>query len=370
MIYQEFHQMKEVSSFSTNDGVITCCDKRGTISAVKIASWEEIWNSSVQNGSQLIWYDDILYVRMARGRGANYFFTKNGERIKEFSLDGFRYSIDRFCNKIAGRAVFYAVSDGDARKIGLLDINRQEPLWLTALDAGQSFQSPDFIFSILVSFEATTILACLSAGDGRLLWQLDLKNALPRPASIYENESEYRFAVTKLVAAHANRLIVGVTWDPATHRLAAINAKTGQIDQYWSETALKTTAHAQHILDGSRVLYLHGYNQFERETQCLELDLNTGSVIRNSVVQSLLQNDLVLKDWTLSDGKIYFTASKEERFPTHIGILEYTTLDLLWWQKTDVDNNAFLVEGRGPEVDNDHCFVLDTAGTLHFFRKM
>jgi outer membrane protein assembly factor BamB len=369
MVYEKFHELREIFGFSTNDGLMACCEKKGTIRVMNSASCEEVWNTNVQNGSLLIWYDDILYARNAMGQGANHFFTKNGDHVKEFNLDGFRYSIDWFCNMVTGRAVFYAVSNNGARKVGLLDIRHQEPFWLRDLEAGRSFQTPDFVFSLLASADAHTIIACLSASEGELLWRLDLKSALSRPASVYESETKYQFRITKLVAMYANRLIVGVTWDPATHRLLAIDCKTGQIDHYWSEIALKTTAHAQQILDGSRVLYLHGNSRFEKETQCLELDFVTGDVIRNSVVQSLLQEELVLRAWTLNDGKIYFTALKNERFPTHIGILDYATLDLLWWQKIEIDGNAFLEEGKGPEVDGDRCYVLDTQGTLHFFRE-
>jgi outer membrane protein assembly factor BamB len=346
------------------------CGKQGKISVTNSSSLKEVWSSDVQNGSQVIWYDDVLYARNARGQGANYFFTKNGSRLKEFSPEGLRYSIDRFSNKVAGQLVFYAVSDSGVRKIGLLDIKRQEPFWLQDMHVVHSFQTADLVLAVLASAEGSTAVACLSASEGKLLWQLNLRNTLPRPASVYEHESDYRFEITKLIAMYANKLIVGVTWDPATHRFIAIDCSTGQIDQYWSDVAFKTTSHGQQILDGSRVLYLHGYSKFEKETQYVEIDLTAGSIVRTGVVQSLLREGLVLKDWTLSDGKIYFTALRDERFPTHIGILEYTTLDLLWWQKIAIDNNVFLQEGKGPEVDRDHCYVLDTQGTLHFFRKM
>jgi hypothetical protein len=370
MVYTKFHEVKEVFSFSVNEERMAYCEKGGRIRVMNSESLTEVWGSEVQNGSQVIWYDDVLYVRNAMGGGANYFFTEDGNRLPEFSQEGLRYAIDRFSNKVTGQAVFYAVSDTGARQIGLLDVKRQVPFWLRDLEVVRSFQTTDYVFAMLASTVASTAIACLSAGDGKLLWQVDLRDTLSRPASVYENESDYQFEITKLVAAYANKLIVGVTWDPVTHRFITIDCSTGLIDQYWSEIALKTTTHAQQILDGSRVLYLHGYNKFQKETQYVELDLQAGSIVRTGIVESLLREGLVLKDWVLSDGKIYFTALRNEQFPTHIGILEYATLDLLWWQKIAIDNNAFLEEGRGPEVNRDRCYVLDTQGTLHFFREM
>jgi hypothetical protein len=369
MAYSKFHEVKEVFSFSVHDGLLAYCETSGKIHVVNSSSLKEAWSTDVKNGSQVIWYDDLLYARDAWGHGANYFFEKNGNRIQEFIHEGLRYAIDRFSNKVTGQVVFYAVPDTGERKVGLLDTHRLKPFWIQDLAVSRSFHSTDFVFGVLSSAGANTAIVCLSARDGRPLWQLDLKNTLPRPASVYENESKYLFKITQLVATYANKVIVGVTWDPATHRLLAIDCTTGQIDQYWSDIALKTTAHARQILDGSRVLYLHGYNKFEKETQYVEFDLHTGSIVRTGIAPSLFREGITIKDWTLNDGKIYFTALKDEPFPTHIGILDYATLDLLWWQKIPMDNDVLLQEGRGPEVDQDHFYVLDTQGVLHFFRN-
>lgn len=128
--------------------------------------------------------------------------------------------------------------------------------------------------------------------------------------------------------------------------------------------------HARQVLDGARILYLHGSNRFEKETQYVEIDLAAGHPMRKGIVQSLLRKELVLKDWRLCDGKIYFTAIKNERFPTHVGILDYNTLDLLWWEKIEMENDHFLQEGIGLQAYGNHFFVLDTLGTLHCFRNI
>ncbi len=369
MVYTKFHEVKEVFSFSINDDLIAYCTTAGKLYVTNSLSFKVAWSSDVKNGCNVIWYGDVLYVRNSRGTGANHFFTKSGDRHQRFVPVG-RYTIDRFSNMVEGQVIFYGESDLGIRQIGLQEIKSEQFRWLVDLHVVRSFHTTDFVFALLNSPEAVTTIACLSACDGKVLWQLDLRDKLPRPASVYEREDEYKFSVTGFVGMYANKLIVSVTWDPAAHHFIAIDCSTGLIDQYWSDIALKTSTHAQQVLDGSRVLYLHGYNKFEKDTQCVEIDLATGNPIRTEVVQSLLREELVLKDWTLSDGKIYFTAIKNERFPTHIGILDYSTMELLWWQKIVIDNDVLLPAGQRPQVYRDHCYVLDTAGTLHCFKEI
>jgi outer membrane protein assembly factor BamB len=369
MAYTKFHEVTDVFSFSLHDELIAYCTNSGKLCVVNPWSFNEVWNSDVKNASSVIWYDDVLYARDASGYGAIHFFTKNGERHRGFIPEG-RYVIDQFSNKVAGQVVFYGVSDMGVRQVGLQEIKREQARWLIDLHVGRSFHTPEFVFALLSSESSVTTIACLSASDGELLWQLNLTDKLIRPASVYEHESKYSFTITSLVAMHANKLTVGVKWDPATHRLVSIDCSTGSIDHYWSDIALATTAQAQQVGDGSGILYLRGSNRLAKETQYVEINLAAGSTARTGVVQSLLREELVVRDWVLRNGKIYFTAIKNERFPTHIGILDYNTLDLLWWQKIIMADNDFLMDGMALEASRDHLYVLDTLGTLHCFKDI
>jgi outer membrane protein assembly factor BamB len=367
MVYSKFNEVKDVFSFSINDELIAWCTKSGTVQVVNSLSLEEVWSSDVKNASNVMWCDDVLHARDASSYGANHFFSIRGDQHTGLVPEG-RYAIDRFANKVPGQVVFYGISEQGVNQVGLWDKKHERPRWLVDMHVVRSFHTAHFVFGLLASNHSVTTIACLSASDGELLWQIDLKDKVARPSSVYAHENKYEFMITSLVAVHANKLTIGVEWDPVTPRLITIDCNTGSIDQYWEDVNLKSGLHARPVLDGTHILYLHGSNRFEKETQYVEIDLAAGHPVRKGIVQSLLREELVLKDWTLCDGKIYFTAIKNERFPTHVGILDYNTLDLLWWEKIAMDNDHFLQEGIGLQAYGNHFYVLDTLGTLHCFR--
>jgi hypothetical protein len=122
------------------------------------------------------------------------------------------------------------------------------------------------------------------------------------------------------------------------------------------------------IEEKNTLLCIHGFSRYEPETEYKEVNGLTGEVIRTGVVQSLLEQKLVLKDWEKFGEHIYFTAVREEKFPTHIGVLDYNTLELVRWQKVELEEGCYLPAGKAPVVSDNKLYILDTGGTLHIYQ--
>ena len=108
-MYKKFKELRDVFSFSLNDECLAYCNVSGKVAVIDSSSLEEVWATDIKNGSQIIWYGDILYVRDSTGHGANYFFTKKGERINEDGKEGLVYAINISSNLVYETVVCNAV---------------------------------------------------------------------------------------------------------------------------------------------------------------------------------------------------------------------------------------------------------------------
>ena len=97
----------------------------------------------------------------------------------------------------------------------------------------------------------------------------------------------------------------------------------------------------------------------------VEINATTGAVMRNQRIESLYNVNLKLGKWKYLNNKIYFTAALDTINSTHIGVLDYHTLDLLWYTEVK-DRKAGL---RDLQVTEDKIYVLDTGNQLHIFEK-
>lgn len=97
----------------------------------------------------------------------------------------------------------------------------------------------------------------------------------------------------------------------------------------------------------------------------IEINATTGAVMRNERIESLYNSNLKLGKWKYLNNKIYFTAAIDTINSTHIGVLDYQTLDLLWYTEVK-DRKGGL---RDLQVTADKIYILDAGNQLHIFEK-
>ena len=110
-----------------------------------------------------------------------------------------------------------------------------------------------------------------------------------------------------------------------------------------------------------------GQNKFARsaESPFVEINAKTGEVIRNSFSHSLFNANFKLGKWKFLNNKFYFTAAQDSISSSHIGIMDYETLELLWITKVANQKGAF----RDLQVIENKIYVLDNGNQLHIYEK-
>jgi hypothetical protein len=127
-----------------------------------------------------------------------------------------------------------------------------------------------------------------------------------------------------------------------------------------SEVNVTYIAEHQRILSIDRKL-----STIPTDCPLVELDAQTGKVLRNQSIASLLEHNLKIGEWKYLNNQIFFTAFTDMLTTSHIGILDYHTLALLWFCEVP-NRKGFL---KDLQVTEDNIYVLDQLGTLHIFEK-
>ena len=105
--------------------------------------------------------------------------------------------------------------------------------------------------------------------------------------------------------------------------------------------------------------------QQKADSPFVEICAITGAVLRNERIESLFQANLKLGQWCYSNHKIYFTAATDTINSTHIGVLDYTTLNLEWF--TEVKDRKAVIKDL--QVTENKVYALDQGGQLFIFEK-
>lgn len=119
-------------------------------------------------------------------------------------------------------------------------------------------------------------------------------------------------------------------------------------------------------------LWLNGVRVAQGSNIFREIDTADGSVRREGVLWQMDGAGLGIKNCTFQDGFIYFTAVYQSFGPTVIGVLDYETLSLLWWeevqmQEADGFGNFFL--NQPLQVSENRIYVLDKTHVLHIYER-
>lgn len=253
-------------------------------------------------------------------------------------------------------AIIYNKNTEDVdKKIGLLDFSKNEIKWFYDVDYfGQNLRSGEDLFYCHNYIK----LKSLSLKTGEYTWETNLAKELT-----IADESQFR--IVQLVGILGNNLWVTYSID-RFDGLLAVNCATGLVS-WKSAPDLGVDAINVKRLEEKRVLFgLFGvYDRSNPVSPYFELDGLTGEVRRKGFVESLFKERLIVKDWIYYENKIYFTARREMLTSNYIGVLDYDTLELLWYGEVPGRKGDL----KELQVSENRLYVLDAAGTLHIFEE-
>lgn len=160
------------------------------------------------------------------------------------------------------------------------------------------------------------------------------------------------------------------------YRTLALNTHTGSIiwermgGNYCSTLSPQGNS-VLHLESGG--LWVNGIQLVRGTNLFQEIDALTGSIKREGILADLDDLGLGIKNFSVATGFIYFTASYQGSFSaTAVGVLDYETLNLLWWQEIEMQVAGgfgnFLLN-QPPVVAGNQFFVLDKTQTLHIFER-
>ncbi len=76
-------------------------------------------------------------------------------------------------------------------------------------------------------------------------------------------------------------------------------------------------------------------------------------------------------DFTVESGDIYFNAKVNGSLGGEaVGVLNYQTLELVWWERISSEEGAFFGAGQSPNVSGDKFYILDSKSILHVYKRV
>jgi len=208
------------------------------------------------------------------------------------------------------------------------------------------------IFNDNFYFDENKKIKSLSLLTGEYEWEVDL--------------SEYGQIRSVLTAVEDNLWVLANDYKANRHCLLRLSASTGQILQVLGEGLPLSDAHVKYIAEKQTLLsFKSSISTIPSPSTLVEIDATTGDVLRNVTVESMMASNLKVGLWEYLDNQIFFTANTTMMTTTHIGVLDYDSLALLWY--SEVPNRKGLLKDL--QVTTDKLYVLDQVGTLHIFEK-
>jgi|GEM_PF-4962767 len=203
-----------------------------------------------------------------------------------------------------------------------------------------------------ITFQPRTILKSLSLLTGEYEWEVDL--------------SEYGEIRSVLAAVQDNLWVLANDYKNNRHSLLRLDANSGRLMQVLGEDLKLSDAHVKYIKEKQTLLsFKSSISTIPSPSTLVEIDAKTGDVLRNVTVESMLEPNLKVGLWQYQDNQLFFTANTTMMTTTHIGVLDYNTLALLWY--IEVPGRKGLL--KDIQVSTGKIYVLDQVGTLHIFEK-
>jgi len=217
-----------------------------------------------------------------------------------------------------------------------------------------------------VNYEEKKLLKSLSLLTGEYEWELDLGVEGLEIAGILGIKD------TNLIVACTNKQnqVIWLAFDVANGKeiwRRYLQVSSGGGANAFSED--KTSLFNLH----AGGLWLNGIPLAQGNHIFREINVTDGSIKREGILSDVDEAGLGVKNFTLYGDKIYFTARYNGSFgPIAIGVLDYETLSLLWWeevqmQEADGFGNFFL--NQPIQVSENKIYVLDKTHVLHIYER-
>lgn len=196
------------------------------------------------------------------------------------------------------------------------------------------------------------LLSSLSLVTGSQNWQTDLSSYGKIRKIVGVVEDNLWVTLTKSVEQENSLTDFEET-------LVVIHTKTGSITNVFVHNYLFSSVGVLLNDKNQTIVSLKG-NRF------IEYNTKTSRKIRDLEVQSLTENKLNVRSFTVFKDKVYVTANDSTQVVANVvGVLDYNTLELLWFSKVYPGN----LNLNPPQVTEDKLYVLGAEGTLHIFEK-
>lgn len=149
--------------------------------------------------------------------------------------------------------------------------------------------------------------------------------------------------------------------------LIALDVHTGRLKHHLGEGLPLHDFHIQLLEDRQCIVSYWGKisSHQQSESPFVEIDALTGTVLRNTFSMSLYDANLKLGAWQYQAGKIYFDAAFDTINSTHIGLMDFDTLDVEWFDEVK-DRKAGL---RNLQVSEDKIYIMDIGNQLFVYEK-
>jgi hypothetical protein len=210
--------------------------------------------------------------------------------------------------------------------------------------------------------------------DNNFLFSAENKIGLSKSISklnySWQANLEYYGEIRKILGVQKNKLWISI-YRAGSNKdknvLLALDILTGEVvyksppDYDLSDWFVEVIPECNSVISIYGKISSHG----PADSPFVEINATTGETIRNQRIESLYEENLKIGQWKYFENKIYFTASKDTINSTHIGVLDYETLDLLWYTEV-IDRKGGM---RELQITKDKIYVLDQGNQLHIFEK-
>ena len=184
----------------------------------------------------------------------------------------------------------------------------------------------------------------------------------------WENNLSKHGEIRKILGLVNEKLWV-ILYETETRKkqLVSLHTATGKIIDIIDATLPLHDWHIALLEETQTIVSIYGKisTHQKADSPFVEICAITGAVLRNERIESLFQANLKLGQWCYSNHKIYFTAATDTINSTHIGVLDYTTLNLEWFTVIK-DRKAGI---KDLQVTENKIYALDQGGQLFIFEK-
>lgn len=246
------------------------------------------------------------------------------------------------------------------KQIGLHNIISQEIKWFYNIER--------FGFNIrannnLYYKQTQTCLKSLSLLTGEYDWEVDL--------------GLDGLEVVNILGVEASNLIVLCRNEQKQFEILSLSVSSGK--EIWRKNMQVGNGNFIFSEDKTSLIYLYSGGLWFNGVQVTrgnnifrEINTKDGSVRREGVLWQLDEAGLGIHNCTLHEGFIYFTAVYKSFGATVLGVLDYETLSLLWWEEVKMDEadgfgNFFL--NQPLQVAGNKIYVLDKTHVLHIYQR-